>query len=585
MHGIGCAVKHALWVAGIIAMGPIVTCLAARTVPARPVLEVSELRLSFLPERVAIVPWQGRPAVMVLSQPAGGADEARMPVRRLILLRLREGALKEFASWETPAELRWSEPVPLPGGGSGWLGLIGGEWFLARGGAGGLNWERLCGCPTVFSLGRAPLRRSSPFAADLDGDGWPEVLLPHWNGLTVYALDADAGTLRPLWRDAWEPKERFEQRGGKLEVRLTFPRYLLRDVNRDGVRDLIQLRQGALSTTIHPPRAAPPAGEYYALDWQARARLKRRGLPDGVLLALLDLGDRGYRSAAELARDLAEPGSDASEYLEAVLEAARTSIPVFFPEPATLPAGTGLAGQGGTEAADASRDVLAVEDMDGDGLPDLLELTSTEKGDPFNQENEIRWFPGSLEGDAFGFGDPPNTYFTEGPAFAQLIHPQREGGAPTLFLATMDVDLMSLIRAIVTRTVTFDAYLYPWREGALPKEPPIAGEFSFDVDFSEKGARPMMLMADLDGDGQREFLFNLEEDALSAFPSEPGEDDLDEVRLARVEVPLPRKAEDVLVADLDGSGREMLLLRYRGKRFSNEERRTLRVVRLEQRPE
>ena len=137
MHGIGCAVKHALWVAGIIAMGPIVTCLAARTVPARPVLEVSELRLSLLPERVAIVPWQGRPAVMVLSQPAGGADEARMPVRRLFLLRLRQGALEKFASWETPEELRWSEPVPLPRGESGWLGLIGGEWFIARGRAGG----------------------------------------------------------------------------------------------------------------------------------------------------------------------------------------------------------------------------------------------------------------------------------------------------------------------------------------------------------------------------------------------------------------------------------------------------------------
>ena len=95
----------------------------------------------------------------------------------------------------------------------------------------------------------------------------------------------------------------------------------------------------------------------------------------------------------------------------------------------------------------------------------------------------------------------------------------------------------------------------------------------------------MVLMADLDGDGRREFLFNLEQDALSAFPSEPGEDDLGEARLARVEVALPRKAHDVLVAELDGSGREMLLLLYRGKAFTGEERRTLRVVRLEERPE
>lgn len=153
-----------------------------------------------------------------------------------------------------------------------------------------------------------------------------------------------------------------------------------------------------------------------------------------------------------------------------------------------------------------------------------------------------------------------------------------------LFVATMEVSLLAVVRAFVVRKVAFDVYLRPWREGRLPETAPVRGELDFRVDLGAREGRPMVLTADLDGDGRREFLFNLQPDRLTAFSADPGDDDFGETPLAEIVLPLPRRAEDFLVADLTGDGRETLLIHYRGKRYEPELRRTLRAVTLVDRP-
>ena len=551
--------------------------LAPRPGAAKPVLTVTERELDRQPQRIDLVAWQGKVAVAILSEPFGDASKGELPARRLSLMRMQGAALTEIAAWSVSDELRWAEPLPGGNGRAAWFGLNGNTWGLADGAAASrgaaLPWRALCECPSVFALGKSSLRMDTPFLVDLDGDGEYEVLLPATNGLIVHALDSRDGTLRPLWRDAWSPKERFEEQEGKLDARLSFPGYLIQDVNKDDVLDVILVRGDELQATIHPRRPLPYGGEHFAFDDDARQRLKQAGLPAPALLAVLEMGDRAFDSAEAVEAALRDMDGAALTELDSILAAARSSLPVFFPQ------ATGLTFAEANEQE--SRDIVAITDMDGDRIPDALELYSTEKGDPFNQKNQIRWYPGKIENGRYVHGEPTKTYFTEGLAFVELIRLNVKG-EPTLFLATMDVNVMALVKAFMLRRVTFEAYLYPWKSGALPQEAPVKGDFTFGVDLAEKGRRPMVLMADLDGDGRREFLFNLEQDKLFAFPSNPSNNRLGGTPLAEVALPLPRKSLDVLVADLDGSGRESLLVRYRGKNHSLKEQRTLRVVRLEE---
>jgi hypothetical protein len=547
-------------------------------VVAKPALVVSELRLAQPWEHVALVQWQGQPAVQVLSEPFADPKQQGLPARRLALLRVEAGALKEFAGWNVPPELRWAEPVPRAPAPGAFLTLRGTQWQIAVPHGESLEFRNLCECDSVFSAGRSPLLLDTPLIADLEGDGRLELLLPGLNGLVVHSFDPAALQAVPMWRDAWSPSEHFAEDGGKLETRIGFPQVLLRDANRDGTLDLFLIRNGRIDVLMHPHGAPPPGAEFYALDSDAWLRLRSLELPATVLLALQDIDAHGFSSRAAVESALRRAGAEVPAYAEQILPALRTSLPVYFAE------STGLSIK--EQAESESRQLIALSDMNGDGLPDALELRSTEKGDPFNQKNEIRWYAGQQRGSLFLFGEPAKTYFTEGLAFVQLIDPVARGKSePTLFLATMEVSLLGIAKAFMLRKVTFEAFLYPWRDGTLPPQPPVKGSFTFSVELAEKGARPMLMMADVDGDGRREFLFNLELDKLSAFPYSPAKASFGGDALASAPVPLPHKPTDVLKGDLDGSGRETLVLRYRGKQFSAVEQRTLRALWMEDRPE
>jgi hypothetical protein len=551
---------------------------AAPGLLAKPALVVSELKLAQPWEHVALVNWLGKPAVQVLSEPFDDPKQQGLSARRLSLLRVEGGALREVAGWTVPEELRWAEPVPRAHAPGAFLVLQGAQWQVAVPRGETLEYRNLCECGSVFSLGKSPLALETPLIADLEGDGRLELLLPGIDGLMVHSFDPVTLQALPLWRDVWSPAERFSEDDGKLEARISFPQMLPRDANRDGVLDLFLIRNGKIEVLLHPHGGPPPGAEFYALDAEAWRRVKALELPPSVLLALQDMEPRGFSSRAAAEQALRNASAESPAYFARILPELRSPLPVYFAD------ATGLSIKEQSESE--SRQLIAVADMNGDGLPDALELRSTEKGDPFNQKNEIRWYPGQQRGSQFLFADPVKTYFTEGIAFVQLIQPTTRGKAePTLFLATMEVSLVGIAKAFMLRKVTFEGFLYPWQNGALPPQPPVKGSFTFSVELAEKGTRPMLLMADVDGDGRREFLFNLEIDKLFAFPYSPAKSSFGGDALANAPVPLPRKPTDVLTGDLDGSGRETLLLRYRGKQYSAEEQRTLRAIWMEERPE
>ncbi len=537
----------------------------------KPVLVVESLVLDIAPERVSVAQWQGRPAIVVLSAPARNAGGGKLPRRMLSIVRLEDDALTLSAGWEVPAELRWAEPLPLPSGGWAWLGLIGATWQLGIPSGRRLVWQTVCDCKTAFAVGKSALRLQSPLTADLNGDGVLEVLLPHWNGLVVYRLDTDR-TLVPLWRDGWTISEQFTEKDGRVEARFKFPRFKLLDANGDGVRDLVQIDKQKLRVILHPPDATPPEGEFFAFDGEFRARLSGKGVPEEILVALRKMGDTSFASREAIVEALRKIEGVNPFYQRTILAAAREEIPVYFSHSAPLPLPDEKPGQ--------SRKIIAVHDMNGDGVTDVLLVDSTEKGDPFNQKNQIRWYPGTFERGRQRFKSEPTVYFTEGVAFTRVILPaMADAGGPALFIATMEVSLMALMRAFVSRRVSFEVYLRPWENGALTDPAPITGSLDFKIDFGEKKGRPVLLSADLDGDGRRELLFNLQPDSLTAFNTRRDGEDFGESPLAHVSVPLPRKPEGILVAEL-GDGRESLLLHYRGSAYSPDERRTLRIVRL-----
>lgn len=550
---------------------------------AAPQLTWQDLVLPARPDRVERIQWGAISAMMVLTNPEGNLAEGRVPVRQLSVYTLKEKGLHQAAHWSLPAAVRWIEPLTLPGGGKGWLALSGNRWLIAPETQGHLAWRTACTCATVFSVGKSPLYLNDPLARDIDGDGLPEVLLPGWNGLVIYRVQPGSLTLKPLWRDAWVPGESFSSGKRGLEADFDFPRYTLQDMNKDGVLDLVQILRNVLLVTQHPPAWAkngPAGGPYYAIESSRLADMDAMGLPNNLQVALLKLNNTGYSGREAFLQSLYQqiPASGWGSHLNKVIQTAQESMPVIFAEGVSLP---------GLKALEKgeSQDVLAIRDMNGDGSVDVLYQRSSEEGDAFNQKNQLRFYWGEPNGSALvRFTQTPQVFFSEGLNFTYLVEPSvTKNHTPGLFNATMEVSLGALISYFATHRVTIDAHYSPW-EGTKLKEPaPVHGKIVFKADFSRDGTRPTILLADINGDGVREFLFNITPETLSAYPTTETGPNLDSP-MAEGKTPLPRHQENSYVADLNGDKREELVLWFGSGLYGEKMARTLRVIQLTDKP-
>ena len=562
----------------------LLVCLAAARAGGEPELAVRDLRFAGVINRVEVTQWRGAPAVIALAGARGVVQPDKHPPPLLSAVRLRDGRLRVEAQWKLPRALRWVEPLRLSRDSGAWLALIGTGWYLGREAGRKLRWRLLCRCETIFSAGKGLLPFNARFAYDLDGDGRSEVLLPHWRGLLTYRLAEDADALEPLWRIPWRVREGYEIRDSKLKVSMEVPRYVLRDANGDGVLDFILIGADHLSVAYHPPPTAAAGGPYFVHDHEKLPELRRLGLPASMVAALERMPPGGFSSAGAFLDALEAAAQDRGDddwtpYTEAVLDAVREATPAYFPKRVSLPGLPKLNKKG-------KHEILTVQDMNGDGAPDLIHVKTTDKGRILDQKNQLRWYQGARLNGRLAFPAKPKVFFSEGPAFAELVTPQRSReSTPVLVLATTEVGLMAIIRAFTFSEVTLDLFIYPWRDGALVTPPPVDGSLDFEISGNGKKNRPKVLLADLDGDGRREYLFNLEVDSLTAFPGAADGPDFDADPVVELELPLPDRKNTIFVEDLDGDGREELVLWYKRGGNPMKLRRTLRVLQLAEKAE
>ena len=536
----------------------------------------SALQLAGVPDQVMATTWDGRPVVMVVTRPrvllAGETAH-----QHLYLLGIEREQLVAVADWILPQTLRWAEPIGRPHGRRALLGLVGHQWFLGEPEGGELKWNLLCDCPSVFSGGRDRPPPEIRFVRDLNDDGTDEVLLPDRRGLMVYRQVPGERRLVALWLDRWHTQEKYERDGEHTKVTILLPWHMLADSNGDGIVDLLQIEDNGLRITSHQWPAADPVDPYFFVDEDTKADYADMKLPPELKQALQSLPPLNFDAPAAFAEALLrnqppEVREAWAPYLPAVTRLAQVPVPV---QTSAFSALLAL----GEKRKGEDWQVLDVREMNGDGILDVIHHKGIDTSDIFSQKNQLRWFAGKLQGTTLGFDETPRLFFTEGPAFARVVSMRDAGrSAPALFVATMEVDLLAIIRALTIKKVSLDVFIYPWIDGKLADPAPTHSSLTFSVDFSNSRSRPMLFVADLDGDGWRDFIFNLEPHRIYAYRGNAKGAALKDGPFVSGAVLLPRKQEEGLVVDLDGRPGEELFFWYRDKLLSTEEQRTVRVA-------
>lgn len=219
----------------------------------------------------------------------------------------------------------------------------------------------------------------------------------------------------------------------------------------------------------------------------------------------------------------------------------------------------------------------AVSDVDGDGLADLV--IQTMEGDGiFGIETSYQIHRGLRSSDEqLGFEQvASSTLASDGIQIENERLDLTGDGQQEFVVTSVDITLGAIISALLTRTASVDVAIHQLDEGVFSGEPTLTKKIKVRFDFGEGDLFvPAVLSADITGDGRQDLLVQRDEEMLLVYPGEPT-DRLFSRQPVRLELSLPKERESFVVADLDGDGRDELIVHLK-----TEERSLLSVIRFD----
>lgn len=502
------------------------------------------------------------------------AQGKRLGLRRV---RLTSKGAVLIGQWTAPPGTSYAEPVNAPGLDTVWLALGKEGWRLGWLEGADLVWQDLCRCATATLPNGPGAPDVRNFARDMDGLPGDEILLPFPDYLGVYRLHTKPIALIPHARASWNSERAaLPFAGGTHQL----PRFHLKAINAPGNTGLVRFK----SDHILLARFVSRSEQKFRISAPVKAflldRAARKDWPVGPQNALAELPLGDYEDAEALLEVLA--GKDD----ESTRQATNAWTP-WFPEMLTvlapLPAGAparpvALSGLGVIDPEEDRVRLMALTDMDGDGLLDLLHAKMINHGSVFKQKNQLRWYRGASRGERFEFAPPVRLIESDAGSFADVVILRTDPTPPlALLLATAEVSFSSVMKALTSREVTLSLRILPWRHGGVQGAAVAEGSFTYR-ELGEGGRRAMFLPVDLDGDGLRDFAANFGAEALSIFLRTAAGGALTAPTFTQGGLPLPSHPSRVLIADLDGDGREELVLRFQQKHHETLGRK-LRIVR------
>ena len=208
-----------------------------------------------------------------------------------------------------------------------------------------------------------------------------------------------------------------------------------------------------------------------------------------------------------------------------------------------------------------SRLLDGVEDVDGDGLKDLI-LKNIKAEGIFGWESQYEIYRGINDNNGLlGFESAASsTIKTRGYQLSNDYSDLTGDGKQEFVITSVDVGIGTIIKALLTRSVSTDVSIYKMVGQVFEDRPSISKSVSVNFDFSNGELFvPAVLSADINGDGLKDLLVQRGTDTLLVYLAEKSSQ-LFSKKAIRLKLELPKSRDGFIIEDLNSDGRDELIL-------------------------
>jgi hypothetical protein len=219
-----------------------------------------------------------------------------------------------------------------------------------------------------------------------------------------------------------------------------------------------------------------------------------------------------------------------------------------------------------------------IEDFNGDKITDLMVLNTQSSG-VLDRENRYEIFYGENKEGVLTFPKEMNTQISaEGTLSGLQVIDSNKDGRQEILVSSFDIGVSQIIGALMSGSIDQDVFLFTLDADDKYQEEPLFSE-EVDLNFSLSSGRtgqPVILAADLNGDGFKEIMLSANEKRLSIHTGDNSED-MFKSRTKSHRLVLPQDGSMLSVVDLNNDSKDEVIVRY-GKQDEEELRKKIIIL-------
>lgn len=211
----------------------------------------------------------------------------------------------------------------------------------------------------------------------------------------------------------------------------------------------------------------------------------------------------------------------------------------------------------------SQKNIVSIEDRNGDNLPDILIESSMSMG-VFDKRNTLNLHLGRRQGESLVYREAEDALLaSEGLQYGMVTTDIDGDGLQDLIVRKVRLSFSRVIRALLSGNVSLRLNFFRMTpDGGYAEEPNYVARTN--VHFSMASGQidiATIAVADFDGDGLKDLMMQTRPDRLSLSRG-VANDNLFADDSTDMEVDLPRNGELVASEDIDDDGRSDLIMRY-----------------------